>query len=162
MEVYVLVPVRRSILTLMIGSICLALAIILGLLACNIPLALFAAVLLAMAWYYLSFRYYKEYEYSYFDGEVRFARILNKSHRKSIGTYSMEDVVAIAPAGDRTVQRYEGNSNVKVNDYTSHRKDTPYYEMVIQQEGQTLLFKLELDDEYLNEVEKKYRMKVAR
>jgi hypothetical protein len=34
--------------------------------------------------------------------------------------------------------------------------------MVIQQEGQTLLFKLELDDEYLNEVEKKYRMKVAR
>jgi hypothetical protein len=51
---------------------------------------------------------------------------------------------------------------VKVKDYTSRTKDTPYYEMVIQQEGETLLFKLELDEPYLEAVEKQYRQKVIR
>jgi hypothetical protein len=162
MEVYVLVPVRRSFLTVVLGSVCLALAIILMLLACNIPLAVYLAVLLAVAWYFLSFRVRKEYEYSYFDREVRFARILNKSRRKSLGEYSMEDVVVIAPAGDLSVQRYEGDSGVKVMDYTSRIKDKPYYEMVIQKDGETMLFKLELDEDYLEAVEKQYRQKVIR
>jgi hypothetical protein len=162
MEVYVLVPVRKSFFTLVLASICLALAIILMLLACNVPIAVYVAVLLVLAWYFLSFRFCKEYEYSYFDREVRLARILNKSRRKSLGTYSMEDVVVIAPAGDHCVARYENDANVKKLDYTSHKRDTPYYDMVIQQEGQTLLLKLELDETYLEEVEKQYKQKVLR
>jgi hypothetical protein len=162
MEVYVLVPVRRSILTLMLSSLCLAFAIILMLLACNIPIAVYVAVLLVVAWYFLAFRTYKEYEYSYFDREVRLAQIRNKSRRKSLGTYSMEDVVVIAPAGDHSVARFEKDAGVKIKDFTSHKSGTPYYEMVIQQEGQTLLFKLELDEDYLQAVEKQYRQKVIR
>lgn len=38
-----------------------------------------------------------EFEYSYFDGELRFAKIKNKSRRKRLGIYSMESVAAIAP-----------------------------------------------------------------
>jgi hypothetical protein len=162
MEVYVLVPVRRSFLNLVLGSLCLALAIVLMLAACSVPIVAYAAVLLALAWYYISFKFGKEYEYAYFDREVRLARIINKSRRKSLGTYSMEDVEVVAPAGDRAVQRYEQMQGIKVLDYTSHNKGTPYYEMVIRQEGQTILLKMELDDRYLDEVEKQYKQKVIR
>jgi hypothetical protein len=51
---------------------------------------------------------------------------------------------------------------VKVKDYTSRTKDTPYYEMVLQQDGDTFLFKLELDEPFLEAVEKQYKQKVIR
>jgi Ca2+/Na+ antiporter len=162
MEVYVLVPVRKSFWTVLLGAVCLALAIMLLLMGCSSVIMVYLAVLLAAAYYFLAFYYKKEYEYSYFDREVRFAKIMNKSRRKSLGFYSMEDVVVIAPAGDPSVTRYEGDTGVKVKDYTSRTKDTPYYEMVIKQEGETLLFKLELDEPYLEAVEKQYRQKVIR
>jgi type IV secretory pathway VirB3-like protein len=162
MEVYVLVQVRRSLGATLLGVVCLALAIVLLLLGCSSIIMVYLAVLLIAAYYFLAFRYRVEYEYSYFDREVRFAKIWNKSRRKSLGFYSMEDVAVIAPAGDPSVARYENDSRVKVRDYTSRTKGTPYYEMVIQQEGETLLFKLELDEPYLEAVEKQYRQKVIR
>ena len=103
----------------------------------------------------------KEFEYSYFDGEVRFAKVLNKNRRKSLGGYPMDDVIQIAPAGDRSVSQYE-REGVKVIDYTSHDKDTAYYDMVLKKEGETLLIKFEPDDKYLEAVEFKYRQKVIR
>ena len=103
----------------------------------------------------------KEFEYSYFDGEVRFAKVLNKNRRKSLGSYPMDDVIQIAPAGDRSVSQYE-REGVKVIDYTSHDKDTAYYDMVLKKEGETLLIKFEPDDKYLEAVEFKYRQKVIR
>ena len=99
--------------------------------------------------------------YSYFDGEVRFAKVLNKNRRKSLGSYPMDDVIQIAPAGDRSVSQYE-REGVKVIDYTSHDKDTAYYDMVLKKEGETLLIKFEPDDKYLEAVEFKYRQKVIR
>ena len=66
-----------------------------------------------------------------------------------------------APAGDRSVSQYE-REGVKVIDYTSHDKDTAYYDMVLKKEGETLLIKFEPDDKYLEAVEFKYRQKVIR
>jgi hypothetical protein len=162
MEVYVLVPVRKSFMTAVLGGLSLALAIVLLLVGCTFPVVLYFAFILGFISYFLMFRSYKEYEYSYFDREVRFAKISNKSRRKALGTYSMEDVVTIAPAGDRSVQHYENDARVKVKNYTSRMKDVPYYEMVLQKDGDTLLFKLELDDAFLDAAERQYKMKVVR
>ena len=52
----------------------------------------------------------------------------------------MDDVIQIAPAGDRSVSQYE-REGVKVIDYTSHDKDTAYYDMVLKKECETLLIK---------------------
>jgi hypothetical protein len=114
MEVFVLVPVRKSYLTVFMGVLSLALAIVLLLLGCSFPVTIYFAFLFGALWYFLMFRFNKEYECSYFDREVRFAKILNKSRRKSLGCYSMEEVIVIAPAGDRGVQRYENDSHVKI------------------------------------------------
>ena len=74
----------------------------------------------------------------------------------------MDEVVTIAPAGDRSVYDYENDNSVQVKDYTSHKKDTPYYDLVIKKEAGTLLIKYEPDDEYLDAVQVKYAQKVVR
>ena len=87
---------------------------------------------------------------------------MNKSRRKRLVVYSMDEVSQIAPAGDRSVYRYETDNTVKVLDYTSKIKDQPYYEMVVQKEGNTYLIKFEPDDKYLDAVQVKYAQKVIR
>ena len=161
MEVYVLVPVRKTAGAKIVGTIMLVLAVISLLAACltrgiTLPVALVCGIV----WFVLMGNS-KEFEYSYFDGEVRFAKILNKNRRKALGSYPMDDVIQIAPAGDRSVSQYE-REGVKVIDYTSHNKDVAYYDMVLKKEGETLLIKFEPDDKYLEAVELKYRQKVIR
>ena len=163
MEVYVLVPVRKNPSQKILGVVMLVLMVLCLLCTCLGTAIMFPlAVVCGLVWYFLMNGSSKEFEYSYFDGEVRFARIINKSRRKSIGTYRMDEVMQIAPAGDRSVSHYENDASVKVFDYTSHNPGTPYYEMAIQREGDTILIKFEPDEKYLSAVEVKYRSKVIR
>ena len=162
MEVYVLVPVRKTVVAKVVGTLMLVLAVVSLLAAClTSGITLPVALVCGIVWFVLMGNS-KEFEYSYFDGEVRFAKVLNKNRRKSLGSYTMDDVIQIAPAGDRSVYRYETDHTVKVLDYTSQVKDQPYYEMVIQKEGDTYLIKFEPDDKYLDAVQVKYAQKVIR
>lgn len=161
MEVYVLVPVRKTVVAKVVRTLMLVLAVVSLLAVClTSGITLPVALVCGIVWFVLMGNS-KEFEYSYFDGEVRFAKVLNKNRRKSLGSYPMDDVIQIAPAGDRSVSQYE-REGVKVIDYTSHDKDTAYYDMVLKKEGETLLIKFEPDDKYLEAVEFKYRQKVIR
>ena len=156
MEVYVLVPVRKTVVAKVVGTLMLVLAVVSLLAAClTSGITLPVALVCGIVWFVLMGNS-KD-----FDGEVRFAKVLNKNRRKSLGSYTMDDVIQIAPAGDRSVSQYE-REGVKVIDYTSHDKDTAYYDMVLKKEGETLLIKFEPDDKYLEAVEFKYRQKVIR
>lgn len=162
-EVFVLVPVRKPFWVKLASVVSLLLGVASMLLACGNMFFTVLFIVFALLWYVLTFQAYMEYEYSYFDGEVRFARIMNKSHRKTLEVYNMNDVVTIAPAGDRSVYNYENDNKVKVKDYTSHKKGTPCYDLVIKKDsGSTLLIKYEPDDEYLDAVQVKYAQKVIR
>ena len=161
MEVYVLVPVRRTFAGIFLGVLMLVLAVLSLLGSCVTIFTLPFVFVFGGLWYLIMFQLNKEFEYSYFDGELRFAKVTNKSRRKALGSCTMDDVIQIAPAGDRSVSQYE-REGVKVIDYTSHDKDTAYYDMVLKKEGETLLIKFEPDDKYLEAVEFKYRQKVIR
>jgi hypothetical protein len=87
---------------------------------------------------------------------------MNKSRRKRLAVYTMEEVVQIAPAGDRCVYKYENDAAIKKLDYTSGRKDVPYYDMVVNIEGEMKLIKFEPDDKYLDAVAVKYAQKLVR
>ena len=93
---------------------------------------------------------------------LRFARIINKSRRKRIGVYNIEEVVTIAPAGDRSVYNYENDRSAKIKDYTSGEKNVPYYDIIVRNQDGTTIIKAELDDKYLDEVSKKYKSKVVK
>ena len=140
-----------------------ALAVVSFLLICQgVALGFLIAVAFGFISYFIFMSQNVEYEYSYFDGELRFAKIKNKSRRKHLATYSMESVVTIAPAGDRSVYNYENGGELKTVDYSSGLKDIPYYDIVIKSPDANVLIKAELDDKFITEVEKKYRSKVKR
>ena len=163
MEVFTLVQRKKSPAMIFVSWIFAALAVISFLLICQgVALGFLIAVALGFISYFIFMGQNVEYEYSYFDGELRFAKIKNKSRRKALATYSMESVVAIAPAGDRSVYNYENSGELKTVDYSSGLKDVPYYDIIVKSPDANVLIKAELDDKFIEEVEKKYRSKVKR
>lgn len=163
LEVYVLVERAKSLATRLLTYLFFALTVALFLLSVTGMTGFFPFVIVTgVIWYLFQFRMNKEFEYSYFDGEVRFAKVMNKSRRKRLGLYTMEEVLMIAPAGDRAMYKYENDASVKKIDYTSGKKDVPYYGMVIKQENALKLIKFEPDEKYLDAVCMKYAQKVTR
>ena len=53
-------------------------------------------IIFGVIWYLFAFRSEVEYEYTYYDGDLRFAKIRNKAKRKKIAYLSMDDVLTIA------------------------------------------------------------------
>lgn len=164
MEVYVLVPTSSpawmrilSVASMAATVVAAFFVFVFGSLAFLPVCAIFAGI-----WFFLHQASNREYEYSYFDGEVRFARVTNKSRRKRLKEYTMEQVLKIAPAGDGSVQQYEKDKNITVKDFTSGKKENPYYDMIVKDSERLVLYKVELDDKYLDAVCMKYASKVVR
>ena len=103
-----------------------------------------------------------EYEYSYFDGDFHFAKIISKQKRKELTGYDIDNIIIIAPKDDRSVYQYENNPQVKKRDLTSGRKGAKVYVIVAKVgEGLQLTY-FEPDEKYLDAVCIKYRQKVVR
>lgn len=162
LEIFVLVERKSSVFRKVIAWLVLLAAAACLVAACTSMGFLTVAIVLVGLWYWLFFKGELEYEYSYFDGELRFAKVMNKSRRKSLGSYSIDDVVQIAPAGDSSVTNYENNSETKFKDYTSRNKGVPYYDIVLKSANGILIIKAELDDKYIDGVCMKYASKVKR
>ncbi len=160
-EVYVLTEVNKSTTEKILTYLMLALAILTFVANFVFPVLLVPCVLIAIVWAVMQFYSFKEYECSYFDGEVRFARIRNKSRRKRLMVFDMDKVIQIAPAGDRSLHRFVEDSSVKKIDYTS-KTGAPYYQMAVNEEGRSMLISFEPDDKYLDAVCVKYNQKVIR
>lgn len=163
LEVYVLVEKKKSVILKLLTYVVLGLLIVCIWAALFIvPLYMTFALIFGVLWYLLQFCTNKEFEYSYFDGEARFAKIMNKSRRKRLGVYSMDEVVQIAPAGDRSVYKYENDRSVKVLDYSSRKSDAVCYDMVVNDGGRMLLIRFEPDEKYLDAACIKYSQKIVR
>ena len=127
-----------------------------------IVFAIFPTILFAVLWYICAVRRYLEYEVSYFDGDFRIAKIMNKSRRKKIMNFTMDEVIQIAPAGDRCVYKYENDVQTKLVNCYSMEADAKPYDIVFKKENKFTLVKVELDDRMLAEMCKKYQQKVVR
>lgn len=163
MEVFILTERKKSPLLTFIAWFSFAVATLALVLTCLGFVVLFiVAVLFALVGYFILINSNVEYECSYFGDEIRFARIKNKSKRKRLQIVEMDSVITIAPAGDRSLYNYDNDKMMKVLDYTSGLKDVPYYEIVVKNTTLSEIIKVELDDKFLDEISKKYRMKVVR
>lgn len=160
-EVYVLVEKQKSMLLkftaacAIVGTgICLFAAVFM-------PPFLPVAILFGALAFVLQ-RRNLEYEYSYFDGELRFTKIINKSRRKGIKKYTMDHVQTIAPIEDRSLYNYLKNPHIKVRDLTSGDKEAKVYGILVSiEEGQELV-KFEPDEKILDAICIKYGQKVIR
>ena len=123
---------------------------------------MFLLATFALVWYFQAFRSDIEYEYTYYDGELRFARIKAKSRRKAIGSVQMDDVLGFAPRGDRSVYKYENDKNLAYKNLTSGDPEAKVYELIAKGEKGLVRYEFEPDDEMLNEVMIKYPRSVVR
>ena len=101
-EVYVLVEKKKSVFLTFFSVFSYVMAVLSAIfvmigLYFFVPTAVFGFIL---GWFFQTRNY--EFEYSYFDGDVRFAKIINKANRKKLPGYKMSEVLAIAPTGNYT------------------------------------------------------------
>lgn len=162
LEVYVIVQKKKSLIMKFLMVLCFVIGAYF-MYATLMGLILFFAIavpFLALGWFLKNRSL--EYEYSYFDGDFRFAKIFNKQKRKELIGYEIDNVIVIAPKGDRSLYQYEKNNQVKRRDLSSGNKDARIYVMVAKAEEGYHMTYFEPDDEYLDAVCIKYRQKVVR
>ena len=159
-EVYVLVAKKKSDIVRFMTIFCFMLGGI-SMLATLIGLYIFLplAVIGLLIGYFLHNRNY-EYEYSFFDDEIRFAKIINKSRRKQLPGYRMAEVVAIAPKGDTRVANYESDSRANIRNLTSGYKHAKIYTIAVKTTDGVEIVYFEPDEAYLTEIRKRFGFKV--
>ena len=163
MELYTLIKKKKSTMAYILDSIVLVLAVFTLFIDCFInPLFIVATVILGVLFYCTHFLTNIEFEYAYFGGELKVAKITNKSKRKTQMRMNLDEVTQIAPHGDRSVYKYENDKDIFVKDFTSRYKEVPYYEVIYSHEGKTYLCMMELEDEMIEEMCQRYGMKIKK
>lgn len=155
-EKLVIVPKKNTAGKKILNTVWFALALLFLLTAFLMPIFFLVAMVFAAVWYFQAFQSDIEYEYTYFDGEFRFAKIKAKRKRKNLGNVEMEDVVAIAPKGDRSVYKYETDRNLTCRNLTSGEAGAKVYELIYKGEKGFCRYEFEPDEEMLDAVMVKY------
>lgn len=157
-EKLVIVPKKRTMGKKILIMLWFVLACIFILMSTFITPLIFSipAVAFGVIWYFQAFQSDVEWEYTYFDGDLNFARIKAKRKRKRIAAISMDDVVAIAPKGDRSVYKYENDKNLTYKDLTSGAPEAKVYELICKNESNMMRFEFEPDEEMLDAMLVKY------
>lgn len=120
------------------------------------------ALIFTFVWVWQNFYANIEYEYTYYEGELRLAKIINKAKRKNLAALDMEDVLAIAPKGDRSVYKYENDHSLKYKDLTSQDPMAKVYELVFKGEKDMCRWEFEPDEEMLDAIRVKYPRTVVK
>lgn len=123
----------------------------------SVPAIIFVAI-----WVWQTFYRNIEYEYTYYDGELRMAKITNKAKRKNLICINMEDVVTIAPKGDRSIYKYEKDGNYKYKDLTSGNKSAKVYAIIFKGDKGMYRYEFEPDTDMLNAICVKYPRTVVK
>ena len=162
MEVYVLVSKQKSLFIKTATLACFLVGAMSMLYVVMGYIIFFPMAVLTWGTAFFLYSRNQEYEYSYYDGELRFAKIINKKRRKELKGYAMEEVLTIAPIDDRSVHHYINDKNVKVRDLTTGNPNGSVFVAVVKSGNELELVKYEPDERYLNEVCVKYGHKVKR
>lgn len=81
-------------------------------------LALILAVVTGVGAYFATMNASTEYEYLYLDKEIGVDKVMAKSRRKKVGTYSVEKMEIFAPLNSHRLDSYR-NRDTKTLDYSS-------------------------------------------
>lgn len=162
-EKLVIIPRRKTTGKKVLNVVCFALTAVMLVLSMYLPVIfMIPAVIFGVLWYFTGFRGDVEWEYTYYDGELRFAKIKAKSKRKNIARIQMENVQAFAPKGDRSLYKYETDKNLSCKKLTSGNPDAKIYELVCKEEKGLCRYEFEPDEEMLDEIIVKYPRSVIK
>ncbi len=121
------------------------------------PLFILPTMLFGFVWFWWNYRTDIEFEYVYFDGDIRIARIKDKRRRKNIVWATMEEsVVAIAPKGDRSVYKYENDKSIPYRNIGSGIPGAKVYELIIKKEKGLIRYEFEPDQDMVEAIAARY------
>lgn len=105
----------------------------------------------------------REYEYTMEDGRLDIDVILGGKYRKNAHKLDLDAIEVVAPNWHDAVAKYRKNGgSIKLPkyDYTSYEEDTPFYTMIITENHTKIKLLLDLSDEMLQILKRKYPDKV--
>ena len=117
-----------KILLIAVTAVC-----ILGMLI-GITLAIIPAILAGVGAYFVNLFTDLEYEYLYIDKELVVDKVMAKSRRKRVASYSLDKVEILAPFKSYHLDNYR-NRNAKVKDYSVGEELKPDLRYVMFYEG---------------------------
>lgn len=83
-----------------------------------VPPLFFAALVLGAAAYFVSMFCDNEYEYLYLDHEITVDKVMAKTKRKRVATYSVDRMEVLAPMNSYHLDNYK-NRDIKTMDYSA-------------------------------------------
>ena len=117
-----------KILLIVVAVVCL-LAMLIG-----IPLAFIPMLLAGIGAYFVNMFTDLEYEYLYLDKELVVDKVMAKSRRKRIATYSIDRMEILAPIKSYHLDNYK-NRTAKVKDYSIGEERKPDLRYAMYYEG---------------------------
>lgn len=102
-----------------------------------------------------------EYEYSFYDGDIRIAKIRDKRKRRELLHLVGDDVILVAPEGHEALRTYE-NPNVTYTrmDVSSHEKDREAYLLICKDRKEICKVRFEPDKRLLAAMKEKCPRKI--
>ena len=157
-EKLVIVPKKPSMMKKFVKTFLFVLACLFLLGATFLSPALFfvPAIIVTIIWVWQSFYSNVEFEYTYYDGDVVFAKIKNKAKRKKIAAFEMNDVLICAPKGDRALYKYENDGKIKCKNVTSGVAGAKIYGIVVKSEEAIIRYEFEPDEEFIDAMRIKF------
>lgn len=110
------------------------LTVVFAVLMLIIPLAFIVAVAAGIGAYFVNLFTDLEYEYLYLDRELVVDKVLAKSKRKRVGTYTIDRMEILAPVKSYHLDSYK-NRKVKVKDYSIGEELQPDKRYALYYEG---------------------------
>ena len=105
----------------------------------------------------------KDYEYILKDNILTIDIIKNHHKRSNACEINLENMEILAPCNHEIVKKYKKgseNANILKYDYTSYDDEIPYYTMIITENGQKIKLLLDINDEMMDRLTRKYAQKV--
>ena len=135
-ETYVecLVKQKQSGLGKFFKYLLIMLTVVFAVLMLLIPLAFIIAVAAGIGAYFVNMFTDLEFEYLYLDKELVVDKVMAKSRRKRIGTYSVDRMEILAPVKSYHLDGFK-NRNVKVKDYSIGEELQPDKRYAMYYEG---------------------------
>ena len=147
-------------LTGVLRTVMLIFAVILLLLGIILSQGFMLPGFLLVALYYFYNTYsQKEYEYILEDNHLTIDVIFGKKHRRSAHYLDMDALEVLAPNWHDSVARYRrngGSIRLPKYDYTSYEEDTPFYTMIMTENKEKIKLLLDLNDNMLQMIKRRY------
>lgn len=136
-DVYVecLVQTKTSGWKKCLKGLLIALTVVFAIFMFVIPLAFIPAVAFGVGAYFSSWLTEIEYEYLYLDKEIVVDKVMAKSKRKRVATYSLDRIEVLAPVKSYHLDNFGRRDNAKVKDYSIGEELQPDRRYVMYYEG---------------------------